>query len=156
VTSGRIITCDKDWIYSHEPKPLAETIAPGRYPVALCLSHIVYSSGEKGRIIIQAALIIDDTLPAYWKYTGSYEIYSGTGCYADADILYHLADDETDRSYFSHGKVWTNTCIDAVTGLNIMTFWLDHANVNAECYFGYNQAGHIVGLMTDFHVFLRE
>src|SRR5260370_41024267 len=61
VPSGRIMACDP--YYCGDERPFTERIAPGRYPLILCIAH--FQNGDQ-RVAL-AALHISETIPTRWE-----------------------------------------------------------------------------------------
>lgn len=173
MTTGRIVACDP--FVCPETEPFTVTAQPGQYPVLLSIAHL--ANGDKR--VAYAMLRFEDRPTARWEMAllpdqnpndlkddewFCYGVDSGTGCFMDAETAAELMraegdnsglaqrlDDEMAKSY-QYTWSWANVSLDAADGANVIVFSSGWGDGCYPSYFGYDAAGHVVCLVTDFHV----
>jgi Protein of unknown function (DUF4241) len=170
LTSGKIAVCDP-LVAPHPHLCLTQPLAAGRYRVQLSIATF---HDEKEQRVACAILVIRDQPAVQWELAVSfpgnqewgYPMNSGTGCFMDGEVAqqlsslseqefedyYYRLDQALDQTYIDTWD-WANFCLDESTGLNIIAF---HSGWGEGCYpayWGYDQQGNPVCLVTDFRLF---
>lgn len=162
VTSGRIVACDP-LCYLHT-RPFRRRVPVGRYPVLLSIAP--------GYGILCAILRLSRRTPRRWLmasqtgrplrvlkpgYAWGYLVDSGTGCFMDmkaAEILRKRMDEDPnyrDRLIEAmDGAEGADFQLDAKTGLNVVLFQSGDGDGEYVTYWGYDAAGELACLVTDF------
>jgi hypothetical protein len=173
--TGRIVACDP--LVSPEYEPFTLGVAPGRYPVLLSVAQlgtdqrVAYAMlrfAERDAARWEMALIPgQDVSQLAADHFFGYPVDAGTGCFIDAEaarvLLERLKDEEyserlieeMDKNYVPTWS-WLDECLDAATGANLIAFssgWGDGAYAS---YFGYDEDGKVVNLITDFGVLFED
>lgn len=178
LTSGKLVACDP-LSYPNAQLCFDQQVPTGRYPVKLSLATFHHSQEQR---VAYALLILGKQPAVRWelalcpgedlrqldpdKKQLGYRVNSGTGCFMDGQAiqrLFPLSDEEFDQFYerldqaldrtYKDTWDWANLCLDETTGLNIMAF---HSGWGEGCYpsyWGYDQQGNLVSLITDFKLF---
>lgn len=173
VTTGGIVACDP--FFCSDPQPFAVKVPPGRYPVILSLASI---AGDQR--VAYAKLHVGDKPASRWEMAywpdeelsslkeGEvfyYSVDSGTGCFMDQEAAaLHVqkldSDDEyegylTDEMEVNYVNTWdwADINLNAVTGANIIIFTSGWGDGGYPSYFGYDENGMVVALVTDFRLF---
>jgi hypothetical protein len=174
VPTGKLIACDA-FIVFPDMEPFQQTFPTGRYPVIVSIAHIASEHGENQRVAY-ATLRFSDQQPAKWEMAVTpgqdvatldqdeiygYGVDTGTGCYMDTtavplvgsgnlnDQLY-----EALRGSYVHTWSWANITLDS-SGLNMMAFSTGDGDGAYAAYVGYDAAGKVATLVTDFGLFPR-
>jgi hypothetical protein len=176
VTSGRVVACDP--LTDPEAGPFARAVPPGRHPVVLSVAHF-----EDGDQRVAAAVVrFADARAARWELAllpgqdagelGEGEVFgygvdSGTGCFMDeeaaqgllrkldeSDEYYEEIIDEMDKTYV-HTWSWANVEMTPA-GANLVAFSTGVGDGLYASYFGLDDAGRPVSLVTDFSMFELE
>ena len=176
VTSGRVVGCDP--LTSPDTEPFGRAVPAGNFPVTLSVAHF-----EDGDRRVAAALVrFDGRAPARWElalHEGEdaseleegevfgYPVDSGTGCFMDDEAARLLTEgsddeefavaleDELERTYEDTWS-WANVEIDVDSGLNVVAFSAGVGDGLYASYFGLDEAGEVVCLVTDFSLFEYE
>jgi hypothetical protein len=174
VTSGKVVACDP--FTGQDADAFRGEIAPGRYPVVLCLAGFLAEGDER---VACALLRIGGGRCARWEVAASpsqasgelragyifgYPVASGTGCFMDADAAGALtARLRKDTGYAEQliaqmarahapGRAWLDMPIDGATGANLVAFSSGFGDGFYPSYWGRDADGRITGLVTDFQV----
>jgi hypothetical protein len=172
--SGAIVACDP--LTAIEPKPFAQRIAPGRYPILLSVARL--ANGDER--VACAQLRLSDAPVARWEMARlesqeqitldadeffGYGVDAGVGCFMDARAASALdAHYERDESYDEalidameahRTESWdyANVALDEVSGLNVVMFSSGWGDGVFASYWGYDASGAPVCLVTDFSLF---
>ncbi|MBD2481286.1 DUF4241 domain-containing protein [Planktothrix sp. FACHB-1365] len=174
VTTGKIAVCDP-LVTLNPHLCLTQPLPVGRYPVKLSIATF---HDRKEQRVACAMLVLHDQPAVTWELAAcfqgesewGYPVDSGTGCFMDGEVVqrlsslsptefetyYHHLDQTLDQTYLDTWD-WANFCLEESTGLNIIAF---HSGWGEGCYpsyWGYDQQGNPVCLVTDFKLFeLRE
>jgi hypothetical protein len=181
--TGRLVACDP--LVFPETRPFRKRVPVGRYPVVLSIAHIP-SAEEKGAAdqrIACAMLRIGRRVPRRWQMavqTGQplrelkkdefygYPVDSGTGCFMDlkaAELLDRRMEDEPDyferliqaaKPVYVHTRKWADFQLEAETALNLVFFSSGFGDGFYPSYWGFDSAGELACLVTDFRVLTRE
>ncbi|VXD15095.1 conserved hypothetical protein [Planktothrix serta PCC 8927] len=169
LTSGKIVVCDP-LVAINPHLCLTQPLAAGRYQVQLSIATF---HDQKEQRVACAMLVIRDQPAVKWELAASfpgdqewaYPMNSGTGCFMDGEVAQRLSDlseqefedyydrldQALDQTYIDTWD-WANFCLDESTGLNIIAF---HSGWGEGCYpayWGYDQQGNLVCLVTDFRL----
>jgi hypothetical protein len=183
VSTGRLVACDP--LVFPETRPFRQRVAAGRYPVVLSIAHIAPADGE-GVIderVACAMLCLSRRVPRRWRMavqTGQplralkrdefygYPVDSGTGCFMDleaARVLDKRMSDDSDyfeqliaaaKPVYVHTRDWADFPLEAERGLNVVFFSSGFGDGTYPSYWGYDGAGRLACLLTDFRVLTRE
>ena len=172
--TGKIIACDA-FVFL-DRSPFTVQLSPGRYPVVLSVAH--FDDGDQR--VAYAALRIRDGQPHHWEMAlvpgqdvGSlqpdhifcYGVDSGTGCFMDPKASQALAEKlDDDEDYFEtliaemektyvHTWSWANVEMDTNTNANLIAFSSGLGDGCYPSYFGLDEKGNPMILVTDFGVF---
>lgn len=177
VPTGRIVACDP--FTAPDTEAFAVTLAPGTYPVVVSVAH--FADGDQRTA--GAMLQINSRKPATWRMAlqpdqdlaelGDDEIFgysvdSAVGCFMDADaaeeLMTRMEEDEDyfetilarmDKTYVDTWS-WANIEMNPATGANLIAFSSGMGDDFYASYFGLDEAGEIVCLVTDFALFDAE
>ena len=154
--TGSIVACD-GLIPSTEP--FAQKVTPGSYSVVLSL--ILSAQSQQ---VACAMLRFKDTMPQTWKradavdleesHGSGYGVDTATGCFADLSAMLALltAPEKYDRLreevYRHRNNDWVDFRVS--DDCNIIAFSSGEGDGKYPSYFGYDTAGNIVCLATDF------
>lgn len=171
IPSGRVLACDP--IHMYDLDPFTREIAPGRYPITLGVAE-ERAGGTKR--VVYSMIRLRDEAPVEWdlakKARPSFDAHEdvevhgfgvdvGLGSYMDlgaGNLLRQRmdADDGFHNDIFEaveeNEPEWANIVIDPTTGLNIVVFETGSGDGMFLSYWGYNDTGHIVCLVTDFGI----
>jgi hypothetical protein len=176
ITTGGLVACDP-FVFA-DAQPFAVKISPGRYPVTLSIASI--ADDER---VAYAKLQVSDKPASRWEMAllpnqelssleegemFCYSVDSGTDCFMDreaAAILLQKLDsdddydqylmDEMEKNYV-HTWDWADINLKAATEANIITFKSGWGDGCYPSYFGYDDNGGVVALVTDFQLFNDE
>jgi hypothetical protein len=173
LTTGQIVACDP-FVFSDDTPPFTHGVAPGTYPVTLSVATI----GPGHERVACAKVQLRDAAPVRWEmavlpgqdiatleegYAFAYPVDAGTGCFGDRDALAALNERQNadhDQRYFeeiseaidSHYPHWADISFGAKTAANCVMFSSGWGDGLYSCWWGYDEAGNIVCLVTDFNV----
>ena len=176
VTSGRVVACDP--LTEPEAAPLARAVPPGRYAVILSVAH--FEDGDQR--VAAAMLRLGDAPAARWELAllpgqdagelGEGEVFgygvdSGTGCFMDEEAARSLvrkmdeddeyADDLIDEMEKTYVDTWSWANVElGPAGANLVAFSTGVGDGLYASYFGLDEAGRPVSLVTDFSLFGLE
>lgn len=172
--TGQLFACDP-FLVSSEEGPFTRTVPPGRYPVLVNVARM--QSGDER--VAYAIVRVADPPPVRWELAllpahdpselgddefFGYGVDSGTGCFMDASAAERLAEraaeigdnqdleDQMVKTYV-HTWAWVDYVLDADTGVNVIAFSSGWGDGMYPSYWGLDEAGAIVCLVTDFGVF---
>lgn len=173
VTSGRVVACDP--LVSPDVEPFDRRVPDGTFPVLLSVAH--FEDGD--RRVAGALLRFAESAPASWELAlrpgeepsalsegevFGYPVDSGTGCFMDAETA-RLVLSGVDEEEFADALVgemektyedtwsWANVELDAGAGHNVVAFSAGVGDGLYASYFGLDEAGRVVCLVTDFSLF---
>lgn len=178
LTSGKLVACDP-LSYPNSQLCFNQQVPAGRYPVKLSLATFHHRQEQR---VAYALLVLGDQPAVRWELAlcpgedrrqldpdeedFGYGVDSATGCFMDGEAIQRLLplwDHEFEQFYARLDKAldqtykdtwdWANLCLDQATGLNIIAF---HSGWGEGCYasyWGYDQQGNLVSLITDFKLF---
>lgn len=172
--SGAIVACDP--LTAIEPKPFAQRIAPGRYPILLSVARL--ANGDER--VACAQLRLSNAPVTRWEMARlerqeqitlgadeffGYSVDAGVGCFMDAQAATALdARYERDESYDEalidaleahRTDTWdyANIALDERSGLNVILFSSGWGDGVFASYWGYDASGAPACLVTDFSLF---
>lgn len=176
VTSGRLVACDPfAWLGE---EPFTRGVPAGTFPVTLSVAHF-----EDGDRRVAAAIVrFGERPPASWEMAlrpgedpselGGGEVFgytaeSGTACFIDqatADLVTdHMSGEEFSdllsaelEKRYEDTWSWANVEFDPDTRGNIVAFSAGLGESLYPSYFGLDEAGEVVCLVTDFSLFEYE
>ncbi|HEY0171815.1 MAG TPA: DUF4241 domain-containing protein [Pyrinomonadaceae bacterium] len=176
VTSGRVVACDP--LVSPDVEPFDRRVPAGTFPVILSVAHFE----DEDRRVAAAMLRFAERAPASWELAlrpgeelsaltegevFGYPVDSDTGCFMDAEaarLLLSGADEqafadaiivEMDETYEDTWS-WANVELDAGAGHNVVAFSTGVGDGLYASYFGLDEGGRVVCLVTDFSLFEFE
>jgi hypothetical protein len=181
VPTGRLVACDP--LVFPETRPFRKRVPPGKYPVVLSIAHIRPRprSGADERLACamlclssrspqrrQMAVKAGQRLAALKRdeFYG-YVVDSGTGCFMDysaAKLLERRMRRETDfflqiidakKQVYKNTRSWVDFPLDDSTGLNLIAFSTGFGDGTYASYWGYDSAGEVACLVTDFDILER-
>jgi hypothetical protein len=168
---GQIVVCDP--LASVEMTPLAQRIAPGRYPV---LASVAAMANDDRRIAC-AMLRLRDAPVIRWEMARmegqdnivlledeffGYPVDAGVGCFMDAQAAAALeAHYDSDETYVESlielleanraaGLDYATVTLDHASGANIIIFGSGFGDGIYASYWGYAADGALACLVTDF------
>jgi hypothetical protein len=171
--TGRIVACDP-FVMMDDP-PYTGGVPPGRYPVLLNVA--AFNDDQR---VAYAILRLSDAPPVRWEMAlapgqdaatlGANEIFgygvdSGTGCFIDAAAVKLLDDHATPENDYNqdlidlmektyvHTWSWMDHVLDSGTGANVIAFSSGWGDGAYPSYWGLDEAGAPVCLVTDFGLF---
>ena len=175
--TGQIAACDP-FVFPEAP-PFTVQMSPGRYPVVLSVAH--FDDGDQR--VAYATVRIRDGQPHHWEMAlvpgqdvaslepdqiFCYGVDSGTGCFMDPKasqaLVERLNDDENyaetliaemEKTYV-HTRSWANLEMDTTTNANLIAFSSGLGDGCYASYFGVDEQGDPMILVTDFGVFTDE
>lgn len=176
VTSGRVVACDP--LVSPDVEPFDRRVPEGAFPVLLSVAHFE----DDDRRVAAAMVRFTESAPASWVLAlrpdeelslldegevFGYPADSGTGCFMDAEtarlVLSNVDEEEfadaligeMDQTYEDTWS-WANVALDAEAGHNLVAFSTGVGDGLYASYFGLDEAGRVVCLVTDFSLFEYE
>ncbi len=176
VTSGRVVACDP--LVSPDVEPFDRRVPAGAFPVLLSVAH--FEDGD--RRVAGAMLRFAERPAASWEMAlrsgeemsaldegevFGYPVDSDTGCFMDAEtarlVLSNVDEEdfadalvgEMDKTYEDTWS-WANVEVDAAAGHNVAVFSTGVGDGLYASYFGLDEAGEVVCLVTDFSLFEYE
>lgn len=176
VTTGRVVACDP--LVSPDVEPFDRRVPAGTFPVVLSVAHFE----DDDRRVAGAMLRFAEGAPASWEpalrpgeepsalaegEVFGYPVDSGTGCFMDAETarLVLSGVDEEDFADALVGEMektyedtwsWANVALDAEAGHNVVAFSAGVGEGLYASYFGLDEGGRVVCLVTDFSLFEFE
>ncbi|KMP93790.1 cytoplasmic protein [Bacillus wiedmannii] len=179
VTSGKIVACDP---LIFNKNHFEQTIQPGTYPIVawwhkedgviagaeLKLSESKAVGWKMATKPGQNVSELED------GYIFGYPVDTGLGCFADVEAIDKLEeiedrlqqelgeeftslyDDLIDDILTEHDEDWGNYVVCEETGSNIIIFRSGYGDGFYPSYWGIDEAGKIVSLVTDFQVLHEE
>jgi hypothetical protein len=183
VPTGRIVACDP--LVFPETRPFRKRVPAGRYPVILSIAHIppAEGTGVVDQRIACAMLCLGRRVPRRWQMAAQagqplqalkpdefygYPVDSGTGCFVDlkaARVLDKRMSEDPDyfeqllaaaKPVYVHTRDWADFPLEAETGMNVVFFSSGFGDGTYPSYWGYDGAGGLACLVTDFRVLTRE
>lgn len=172
--SGVIVACDP--LTAIEPKPFAQRVAPGRYPVLVSVAQL--ATGDQR--VACAQLHLSDAPVARWEMARldgqeqialgegeffGYGVDAGVGCFMDARAasaldLHYERDESYDEALIDaleahHMDTWdyADVALDEGDGLNVIMFTSGWGDGVFASYWGYDASGSPACLVTDFALF---
>lgn len=156
IASGKVVACDGFVFDSH---PLKAEFPTGKFPV--CLAVAQFTNDQR----VACATVRFGTNPAVrWEFCGSYGVDSGTGCYMDVQAAKLLEKRmEREPNYFMklipelekqqvNTWSWLNLRLEEASGLNAVLFSSGVGDGGYNCFVGYDAAGKLTKLVTDFSI----
>lgn len=170
---GQIIACDP--LTAVEPRPFAQRVAPGRYPVFASVAMLADGDQRVACVMLR----LREAAVARWEMARmegqdnvelredeffGYPVDAGVGCFMDAHAAATLdARYESDESYdealidaleANRGQNWdyANITLDEANGANLVMFASGWGDGVYASYWGYDADGEPVCLVTDFSV----
>ncbi len=175
--TGQIVACDP--FASPDAAPFSRSVPAGSYPVVVSVAH--FDDGDQR---VAAALIrFAEGVPARWEMAlmpgedvselaegeiFGYVVESGYGCFADDAAARALTDRlERDEDYFESmlGAMdenyvdtwsWAGLRPDDELPANVVAFSAGVSEDSYASYFGLDESGNVVCLVTDFSLFEPE
>ncbi|KKX54255.1 DUF4241 domain-containing protein [Brevibacillus borstelensis] len=175
VISGKIVACDP-LISRHTP--FERTIQPGAYPVIAwwheeenCIAGAELKLSESRPVRWEMATVPGQNVEELEEgYIFGYPVDTGLGCFADLKAIekmdeleeklqsergenfISLYDDLIDDLMTEHDDEWCNAVTDEDAGLNVIIFRSGYGDGFYATYWGIDESGKIVSLVTDFQV----
>lgn len=174
LTSGRVVACDP--VASPDMEPFARGLPAGTFPVTLSVAHF-----EDGDRRVAAALVrFGAGAPASWELAlrpsesaaelGEDEVFgypaeSGTGCFMGEEaarlIFSDLDPEEFADALFgemeqNYEDTWSWAEVGVGEGNNLIAFSAGVGEGVYASYFGLDESGEAVCLVTDFSLFEYE
>lgn len=174
ISSGEIIACDP--FTSPDAEPFSVTLTPGIYPLILSVANyedqdqrvagaMLRISGEKAVTWQMAQQSEQDLMGLEADEIFGHSVDSGTSCMMDAEAAQSLMEKmEADESYFEtivremdktyiDTWSWANIPVSAETNVNMIAFSSGMGDGLYASYFGFDEAGNVTSLITDFALF---
>lgn len=175
--SGKLVACDP--LVNPNSEPFAISLTPGRYPVILSVAHISRNNdsrvayamlrlSEKNAVRWEMALLPDEDLSSLSEgEVFGYGVDSGTGCFMDEEVglminesIFEVPYEETlttklEEALSKHDIstwCWANFCVNESNQANVIAFSSGWGDGTYATYFGYDEEGNIVNVVTDFEV----
>lgn len=174
ITTGKVVACDA---FVFDTEPFVQTFPLGRYPVIVSVAE--FASNKDQRVAF-AMLSLTEQPVVRWAiatHAGQdastlkedeifgYPVDAGTGCFMDLeaalayerkcqeqhDYSLSLVDEMAKNDVFTWG--WMNICLVPETGANLIAFSSGWGDGFYASYLGYNAAGAVACVVTDFEVF---
>ncbi|HVO31984.1 MAG TPA: DUF4241 domain-containing protein [bacterium] len=168
IRSGRVTVCDP--LSAWELEPLARKVPNGSHEVWLAVAG--FPGGD--RRVAAALLRFGYGEPVRWEMATregeslsdlepgkifAYGVDAGTGCFADAGVASQLADEGVQQrladaleATYEHTWSWANVEIGGAGVAAFSSGWGDGAYAS---YWGFDAAGKLIALCTDFGVLLE-
>ncbi len=172
LSTGKIVACDP--AVSTDTSPFSISVPPNKYPVVLGVAH--YRNNQR---VAYAMLKFSDEKPVRWEKSFPsdqdlaslkenesyyYPVDSATGCFMDvaaaqvfvekmdSDIYFDKISEEMDKTYVDTWS-WANVCLNPSTEANIICFSTGDGDGAYASYFGVDNEGRALCLVTDFELF---
>jgi hypothetical protein len=164
--SGRIVACDP----AVEPDlpPFVVAVPPGSWPVGVTIAHLP----EEDQRIAAAWIRLSHAEPVRWAYAQlagrperelpAYGVDSATGAFLSAEgavaLAAQLSDDFIEElqaameAEYVPTREWALVPIPGTQGLNVATFSSGLGDGAYVSYWGFDAAGGIACLVTDFEI----
>lgn len=173
--TGRLIACDP-FVY-RERGPFTTSVPTGTYPVILSIAKV---EPEDDQRVAYAMIKFAEGVAVKWEMAimpdedvttleedeiFGYGVDSGTGCFMDEAAATVFLEKEEDYDEELLEKLETNyqdtwshisEVLDSKTGANIVAFSSGWGDGGYASYFGYDEAGKLVHIITDFGVVIEE
>lgn len=175
VLTGQIVTCDP--LVPHT-EPLEQQIEPGIYPVYIWnepqeqrIAAAELRLSERPAVRWELATRVGQRIEELAEgHIFGYPVDTGLGCFADREAIvgmeqmeHKLAEQLGDDfiSFYDdaladlleeHEDNWANLAVDEATGLNVVIFSSGYGDGFYASYWGFDEAGYPVSLVTDFRV----
>ncbi|EJR45840.1 hypothetical protein IIM_05026 [Bacillus cereus VD107] len=179
VTSGKIIACDP---LIFNKNPFEQTIQPGTYPIVTwwhkkdgIIAGAELKLSESKVIEWKMATKPGQNVSELEEgYIFGYPVDTGLGCFADVEAInkveeiegrlqrelgeefISLYDDLIDDVLTEHDDDWGNCVVCEGTGSNIIMFRSGYGDGFYPSYWGIDEEGKLVSLVTDFQVLHEE
>lgn len=179
VTSGAIVACDPEFIEEDTVWPFVARVVLGRYPVILSIAHFT-----RDQRVAYATLRFREQQPVRWAVATipeeamsdedeagqipAYGVDSGIGCFMDADAARVWARrinqavspnteivDAMDKNGIDTCS-WAAISLAPETSANLIAFTAGAGDGGYASYVGYDAAGVMVCLVTDFALFWHD
>ncbi|HEK9098962.1 TPA: DUF4241 domain-containing protein [Bacillus pseudomycoides] len=177
VTSGKIIACDPLIFHKNH---FEHTIQPGTYPVVAWWNDGVIAGAElklaeskviEWKMATKPGQNVDELEEGY---IFGYPVDTGLGCFADVkaidkleeiedrlhqelgDEFISLYDDLIDDILTEHDDEWGNCVVCEETGSNVIMFRSGYGDGFYPSYWGIDERGNIISIVTDFNVLYNE
>ncbi|MDM5188666.1 DUF4241 domain-containing protein [Bacillus sp. DX4.1] len=179
IVSGKIVACDP-LIFNN--KPFERTIQPGAYPVVvwwheeeerIAAAELKLSNAQPIRweMAIKLGQNVNELEEGH---IFGYPVDTGLGCFADVEAInkmdemearlarelgndfISLYDNVIDDLLTEHDDVWGNCIVCEDTGLNVIMFSSGYGDGFYASYWGMDEEGQIVSLVTDFNVLYEK
>jgi hypothetical protein len=175
--TGQIVACDP-FVFPEAP-PFTVQFSPGRYPVVLSVAHF----DDRDQRVAYAAVRIRDGQPHHWEmalvpgqdvgtlepdHIFCYGVDSGTGCFMDPKASQTLIERLNDNEDYAETLIaemektyvytwsWANLEMDTKTNANLIAFSSGLGDGCYASYFGVDETGNPLILVTDFGVFADD
>jgi hypothetical protein len=165
-----VIACDP--VVEPDLRPFALTLPPGTWPVGVTIAHL---PGEDQRIAA-AWIRLPGASPVRWERAliaglaenrdPAYGVDSGTGGFISPEAAAALAattgDDFVDAltgamdRVYMHTRSWAVVPVPATDGLNVAAFSSGVGDGAYASYWGYDESGASICLLTDFLIVARD
>ncbi|MFJ8526679.1 DUF4241 domain-containing protein [Bacillus sp. NPDC094106] len=179
VTSGKMIACDP---LIFNKNPFEQTIQPGTYPI-VAWWHKKDGIIAGAELKLSESKVVEwkmATKPGQnvseleEGYIFGYPVDTGLGCFADAEAIdkleeiegrlqrelgeefISLYDDLIDDVLTENDDDWGNCVVCEETGSNVIMFRSGYGDGFYPSYWGIDEEGNIVSLVTDFQVLHEE
>ncbi len=172
-----VITTGKVVAFVFHTEPFTQTFPPGRYPVIVSVAEFVNPQDQR---VAFAMLRLTEQPIVRWEMATQagqdastlqedeifgYPVDAGTGCFMDLeaalayehkcleqdDYSMSLVDEMAKNDVFTWG--WMNSCLVPETGANLIAFSSGWGDGYYASYLGYDAAGAIACVVTDFALF---
>lgn len=177
VTSGKIIACDPLIFHKNH---FEHTIQPGTYPVVAWWNNDLIAGAElklaeskvnEWKMATKPGQNISELEEGY---IFGYPVDTGLGCFADVEAIEKLEeienrlqqelgdefislyDDLIDDILTEHDDEWGNCIVCEETGSNVIMFRSGYGDGFYPSYWGIDEKGNIVSIVTDFNVLYNE
>jgi hypothetical protein len=170
--SGQVVACDPGYLQHADLwTPFARVVPPGRYPVRVSVVHL-----DTGAVrVALASLILDPAPPVRFELATrpgedvttlepgesyGHGVDSGTSCFLDLRAARDVHErcqrwerhrqGEPPELAVARDRHWSNAVLDPDMGLNMVLFPSGIGDGRYASYWGFDAAGRLVGLVTDF------
>ena len=170
LTSGKIVACDP-FVFNDVFTPFEITVAPGEYPVVLSIAYLPKNSDQR---VACAMIRFQERMPVRFSMAltagqnlddlpegdfHGYGVDSGTGCFVDVHNVRMFDEADADQliaelaKTYVHTWSWADLLLNPATGGNLAAFSSGFGDGGYASYFGYDEGGDLVCLVTDFGLF---
>ncbi|MEN1937817.1 DUF4241 domain-containing protein [Paenibacillus sp. 102] len=177
VTSGKLVACDP---LIFNKSHFEHTIQPGTYPVVAWWNDGLIAGTElklaeskviEWKMATKPGQSVDELEEGY---IFGYPVDTGLGCFADVEAIdkleeiedrlqqelgdefISLYDDLIDDILTEHDDEWGNCVVCEETGSNVIMFRSGYGDGFYPSYWGIDERGNIVSIVTDFNVLYNE